>query len=183
MKQFITGLFIIIVLGLVGYAGFRGAANLVSRYLAPVTPTPTPAGFVTSSPTPSASASVAPTPSTLPTTKGGLVKGQTTVKTTTTTTTTSHLLLTLIKTNECKSYTTEVKDITGPLTLRYSLKDGYKAAITAWKSNGEEILSQREISGSGELIKVTGLTYLKLQAQPTKCDSTSDIWLTITAER
>jgi hypothetical protein len=183
MKQFITGLLVIVVLGLVGYAGFRGAANLVSRYLTPATPTPTPAGFETSSPTPLPSASATPTPSSPPTTKGGLVKGQTTVKTTTTTTTTSRLLLTLIKTSDCKSYMTEVKDITGPLTLRYSLKDGYKAAITAWKSNGEEILSQREIVGSGELMKISGLTYLKLQAQPTKCDATSDIWLTITAER
>ncbi len=78
---------------------------------------------------------------------------------------------------------TEVRDITSPLTLRYTLKDGYKATVTAWKQNGEEVISQREIVGSGELKKIEGLTYLKLQTQPAICNTTSDTWLTLTAQR
>jgi len=179
MKSFITGFLVILIFGVAGFYIFRGAGSLVSR----LRPTPTP--IVTPSPNvfdlPAPAYSPTPTPSSKPTTKGGLVKGTST--TTTTTTTSSHLTLTLIKTNECKSYITEIKDITGPLTLRYALKDGYKAAVTAWKQNGEELISQREISGTGELKRIEGLTYLKFQSQPAQCDTTSDTWLTITAER
>ncbi|MFH1244463.1 MAG: hypothetical protein V1487_02755, partial [bacterium] len=170
-----TGFLVILIFGVAGFYIFRGAGSLVSR----LRPTPTP--IVTPSPNPldlpSPSYSPTPIPSSKPT------KTIVPTTTTTTTTTTSHLLLTLIKTSECKSYLTEIKDIQGPLTLRYSLKDGYKAAVTAWKQNGEELISQREISGTGELKRIEGLTYLKLQSQPAQCEATSDTWLTITAER
>ncbi len=78
---------------------------------------------------------------------------------------------------------TEIKDITGPLTLKYSLKDGYSANVTAWKSNGEEVIAQTQISGSGTLKTISGLDYLKVQTQPAVCSTTSDTWLTLTAER
>lgn len=180
MKSFILGLLTVLLLGLAGFAVFRGSKTMITRLFS----SPSPSALPSTSPTPTLSPtpkpSSTPAPTYRPTTKGGLVKG---VTTTTTTTTTSRLLLTLIKTNECKTYTTEVKDITGPLTLKYSIKDGYLAAVTAWKSNGEEVISQREIAGSGELKKIEGLTYLKIQTQPAQCESTSDTWLTLTAER
>lgn len=183
MKSFFVGLLTVLVIGLLGFAVFKNGQNLLNRLFVSPSPSATPAPSETPTPTPTLSpkASRTPAPTYKPTTKGGVVKGATT--TTTTTTTTSHLLLTLIKTNECKTYTTEIKDITGPLTLKYSLKDNYQAAVTAWKSNGEEVISQRLIEKSGELKRIEGLTYLKIQTQPAQCESTSDTWITLTAER
>lgn len=182
MKSFFYGIFAAALFVLVGFYLYRNT-NLSTKLLPTPTPLASPIPTVSPSPTPTVSPSAKPAPTYTPV-KSGAVKGTSTSNTTTTTTTTTtHLLLTLIKTNECKSYMTEVRDITSPLTLRYTLKDGYKATVTAWKQNGEEVISQREIVGSGELKKIEGLTYLKLQTQPAICNTTSDTWLTLTAQR
>ncbi|MFH2085591.1 MAG: hypothetical protein ABII21_02300 [bacterium] len=188
MKQFVFGLATVIILGLTGYYTFKATTGFLQKQSP--SPSASPSATISPTPTPTSTSRPTPTPTTnpaksyVPTTKGGVVKGASTAKTiTTTTTTSSHLTLTLIKTSACQTYVSEIKDITGPLTLRYFLKDGYKASVNAWKSNGEEALSQREISGSGELMRIEGLSYLKLQTQPASCSDTSDTWLTITAER
>jgi len=126
-----------------------------------------------------------PAPTQKPTTKGGLVKGVSTAKTTTITTTTSHLYLTLIKSSACPiSYMTEIKDITGPLTLKYSLKDGYSFGLTAWNKDGNELIGNTTYSGTSGTIKtISGVDYLKLRIESKSCTSTTDNWLVVTAER
>jgi hypothetical protein len=134
----------------------------------------------TPKPTPQPTADL---PRVISTTKGGLVKGVTTIKKTTTTT--SHLTLTLVKTSSCPIvYITEVKDIQGPLTLKYSLKDGYSFGITIWKNDGNELLTNTTYSGnSGSIKTISDVDYMKVRVESKTCSSTSDTWLTLTAER
>lgn len=192
MKSFIIGLLTILLIGIVSIAGFFAFKQINRFVVSPVTPSATPLPSTTTTPTLSSlpmGGTTNPTPSTTPTSSipaktynPGKVKGTTTTRTVTTTST--HLFLTVLTTNKCPAtYTSEVKNITGPLTFRYSLKEGYSAKIVAWKNNGEEILPEREIKGSGELMKVEGVTYVKLQIKSTSCSPTSDNWITVTAER
>lgn len=79
---------------------------------------------------------------------------------------------------------TEVKDITGPLTLRYSLKDGYSFGITVWKADGNELVSNTIYGGTAGTIKtISGVDYMKVRIESKSCSSTPDTWLTLTAER
>lgn len=188
MKSFFAGLITIILLGIVGFYTFKSTTKLMTS----LNPSPS------ASPTESASPSTTPKPTPdrpvdenyVPTTKGGLpivktgtVKGVSTIKTTTTTT--SHLFLTLIKSNTCPvSYMTEIKDISGPLTLKYSLKDGYSFGLTAWKKDGNELIQNTTYSGTSGTIKtVSGVDYMKVRIESKTCSPTSDNWLTVTAER
>lgn len=197
MKSFIVGLLTIIALGLVGYYTFKATTSLISKRNP--SPSPSPSSSVSPSTTPQPKAdppradkpSTTPEPSLAPTTKGGLplksgsVKGVSTTKTTTTSTTTSHLTLTLVKTSTCPiSYMTEIKDIQGPLTFRYSLNDGGSFGITIWKADGNEALSNTTYSGnSGQITTISGVNYLKVRVESKTCASNNDNWLTLTAER
>jgi len=79
---------------------------------------------------------------------------------------------------------TEVKDIQGPLTLKYSLKDGYSFGITVWRADGNELLANTTYSGTSGTIKtISGVDYMKVRVESKTCSSTSDTWLTLTAER
>ena len=172
LQYIFAGFFGVLVVAAALYGTVRLAPKFMNRFASP-------------SPAPSVSPTPSPTPKPYVPAKTyspkGSVKG---VTTTMTTTTTSHLTLTLVKTSDCnQSYMTEVRDITGPLALKYVLKDGYSANVTAWKQNGEEVVAQTQISSSGTLKTISGLTYLKVQTQPASCSSTSDTWLTLTAER
>ena len=196
MKSFIAGLMTILALGVLGFYTFKATTG----FLLKLSPTPSASPIASSTPMPSSSlkpsakpsSSPTPTPSLVPTTKGGepikvsggTVKGVTTTKKTTTTTT-SHLNLTLVKTNACPvSYMTEVKDIKGPLTLRYSLKDNYSFGITVWRADGNELVSNTTYSGNSGTIKtISGVDYMKVRVESKSCSSTSDTWLTLTAER
>lgn len=190
MKSFSTGLITIIALVIAGFLTFKATTGFMSRLASP-------SPSASASPTPSSSASPTPTPATtpaptyIPTTKGGqplqggTVKGVSTTKTVTTTTTTSHLTLTLIKTSACPvSYMTEVRDITGPLTLRYTLRDGYSFAINVWNKDGNELVNNTVYGGTSGTIKtISGVDYMKVRVESKSCSSTSDTWLTVTAER
>jgi len=130
-----------------------------------------------------------------PTTKGGLpiedtkVKGAKTyvpsTKTKTTTVTTSHLTLTLVKSSVCPvSYMTEVKDISGPLTLRYELIKDTSFGITVWGKDGNELLQNTTYSGNSGTIKtISGVDYMKVRVESKSCASNNDNWIRLTAER
>jgi len=187
MKQFFVGALITIIIIAVAVLGFRGANQLISSLVS----TPSPVASTAPSPLPSYSPiatprpSTTPTPSSIPTTKGGLVKGATTTRKVTTTTTTSHLTLTLVKTSICPiSYMTEVKDIKGPLTLRYELIDNTSFGITIWNSKGEELLQNTTYGGrSGTIKTISGVDYMKVRVESKSCASNNDNWLKLTAER
>ncbi len=200
MKQFTLGLLTIVVLVLVGYAGFRGASSLMSRLFPPSSPTPTPAGFLTSdntpSPTPVTSGKPNATPiaSVKPTTKGGepvatprsgSVQGASTSTTSVTTThTISHVNLTLVKSSSCPaSFISEIKDVQGALTLKRSLHDGGSIGVTVWNKKGEEVLQNTAYSGSGDIKRFEGLDYLKVRVETKDCPSDRSDWLVVTAER
>ena len=187
MKQFITGFIVICILAVAGFATFKATTNLMGRFF----PTPAPSATPTATPTPSTPAkSSAPVTSPTPaasakpgttTTKGGLVKGATT---TTTTTTTSHLYLTLVKTNACpNTYMVEIKDIKGPLELKYQTKYDYTANINVWKADGNELVKNTEVKGSGTLATISGVDYAKVRVKTKNCNRTSDDWLIVSAER
>lgn len=197
MKSFVAGLVTIIILGLAGFYAFRSINSFVNG-LNP-TPSATPLALATPIPTstPKPSSNPAITDNTYigATTKGGVpltpvkktsagaVKGATTTKTVTTTT--SHLLLTLVKTSICPiSYMTEVKDIKGPLTLKYKLIDNTSFGITIWNSKGEELLQNTTYSGlSGQIKTISGVDYMKIRVESKHCAGNNDNWLTLTAER
>ncbi len=192
MKSFIAGLLTIVALGVIGFYTFKATTSFMSRLNTSPSPTPSSTASPTSTPAPTVTPSSKPDPSYAPTTKGGepikksgTVKGVTTTKKVTTTTTTSHLTLTLVKTSSCPiSYMTEVKDIQGPLTLKYSLKDGYSFGITVWKNDGNELVGNTTYSGTSGTIKtISGVDYMKVRVESKSCSSTSDNWLTLTAER
>ncbi len=192
MKQFFVGLVTVLVLVVVGVLAFRGTTGLFGRLF----PTPSASPVASATPTPTAtpipsaatkpSESPATTPKGVSTTKGGEVKG---VSTTTTTkkvvTTTSHLTLTLVKTSVCPiSYMTEVKDITGPLTLRYELIDNTSFGITIWKKDGNELLPNTTYGGrSGTIKTISGVDYMKVRVESKSCAGNNDNWLKLTAER
>ncbi len=192
MKSFIAGLIAIMALGLVGFYTFKATTKFMSN----LTPTPSasPSASISPTPTPSTSAKPEVEDKTVNTTKGGLpiktgvVKGVTSTNTSTkitTTTTTSHLFMTLIKTSICPiSYMTEVKDITGPLTLKYKLIDNTSFGITIWKKDGNELLGNTTYSGNSGLIKtISGVDYMKIRIESKACAGNNDNWLTLTAER
>ena len=189
MKQFLIGLVTVLILVVAGVLAFRGVTGLFGKLFptpsaSPVaSPTPTPSA----TPLPSASAKPSATPSATPkgvsTTKGGVVKGATTTKKVVTTT--SHLNLTLVKTSICPiSYTTEVKDITGPLTLRYELINNTIFGITIWKKDGNELLANTTYGGrSGTIKTISGVDYMKVRVESKSCAGNNDNWLKLTAER
>ncbi len=192
MKSFIAGLIAIMALGLVGFYTFKATTKFMSN----LTPTPSasPSASISPTPTPSTSAKPEVEDKAVNTTKGGLpiktglVKGVTSTNTSTkitTTTTTSHLFMTLIKTSICPiSYMTEVKDITGPLTLKYKLIDNTSFGITIWKKDGNELLGNTTYSGNSGLIKtISGVDYMKIRIESKACAGNNDNWLTLTAER
>lgn len=201
MKSFIAGLITIIALGIVGYFTFKATTTFISNLNA--SPSASPSMTPTPSPTPVPTSTPRSTPKSespdnyVPTTKGGVplkpvlpaksgtVKGVSTVKKTTTTTTTSHLFLTLVKTSVCPvTFNTEVKDITGPLTLKYKLIDNTSFGITIWNSKGEELLQNTTYSGNSGTIKtISGVDYMKVRVESKTCAGNNDNWLTLTAER
>ncbi len=200
MKSFITGLLTILAVGIIGFITFRSTTNFMSKMFGSPTPSasssPTASPVATPSPTPTIELENGNTvvPNT-PTTKGGMpivdskVKGASTYvpskKTVTTTTTTSHLTLTLIKSSVCPvSYVTEVKDITGPLTLRYELIKDTSFGITVWNSKGEELVQNTTYSGSFGAIKtISGVDYMKVRVESKSCAGNNDNWIKLTAER
>lgn len=190
MKSFIAGILTIVVLGVLGFVTFKATTKFMNRLTPSPSASPVESVSASATPSPSVKPTYAPEPSMKPTTKGGLpinsgaVKGATTIKTTTTTTTT-HLTLTLVKTSVCPiSYTTEVKDIQGPLTLRYSLIDNTSFGITIWAKDGNELLSNTTYSGNSGTIKtISGVDYMKVRVESKSCASNNDNWLTLTAER
>lgn len=193
MKQFFVGALITIIILVVAVLGFRGANSLVSRLVTSPSPSPIASSSpnLTPSPTPSVKPTQTPEPSVAPTTKGGLpvkktgsVKGTTTI-TKKVTTTTTHLNMTLLKTSICPvSYMTEVKDITGPLTLKYELIDNTSFGITIWKKDGNELFSNTTFGGrSGTITTISGIDYIKIRVESKSCASNNDNWLKLTAER
>lgn len=190
MKQFLVGLLSVLVLVVVGVVAFRGVTGLFGKMFS--TPSASPSASVV----PSASPVVTPKPSQTPeasmapTTKGGLpvktgtVKG---VRTTTkkVTTTTSSLSMTLVNSSVCPiSYMTEVKDITGPLTLRYELIDNTSFGITIWKSDGNELLTNTTYGGrSGTIKTISGVDYMKIRIESKSCAGNNDNWLKVVAYR
>jgi hypothetical protein len=189
MKQFLIGLVTVLILVVAGVLAFRGATGLFGKLF------PTPSASPSVSPAPAASATPIPsvtvkpsaTPTAIPksvsTTKGGVVKGVTTTKKVVTTS--NHLTLTLVKTSICPiSYITEVKDITGPLTLRYELIDNTSFGITIWKKDGNELLSNTTYGGrSGTIKTISGVDYMKVRVESKSCAGNNDNWLKLTAER
>ena len=179
MKSFIVGLVTVLVIGLVGFAVFRNGQNLLSRLFVSPTPSPSssPIALATPTPTPTPRPSATPAPTYKPITKGGIVKG-------TSSTSTSRLFLTLVKSSTCPiSYMTEVKDITGPLTLKYALKDGFSARLNVWKKDGNELVPNTTVSGSGTLATISGVDYFKIRIESADCGGDDSDWVKITAER
>lgn len=79
---------------------------------------------------------------------------------------------------------TEVKDIKGPLTLRYELIDNTSFGITVWNSKGEELLQNTTYSGrSGSIKTISGVDYMKVRVESKTCAGNNDNWLKLTAER
>lgn len=191
MKQFLIGLVTVLLLVVVGVLAFRGVTGLFGKLFPTpsVSPVASATPIPTITPTPSATVKPSATPSATPkgvtTTKGGVVKGESTVVTKKTVTTTSHLTLTLVKTSICPiSYMTEVKDITGPLTLRYELIDNTSFGITIWKKDGNELLSNTTYGGrSGTIKTISGVDYMKVRVESKSCANNNDNWLKLTAER
>ncbi len=187
MKSFIVGLVTVLVIGLLGFAVFKNGQIVVNRLFVSPSPSATPIALATPTPTPTPkpSATATPAPTYRPTTKGGLVKGTSTQKTTTTTTTTTNLTLTLVKSSICPiSYMTEVKDIKGPLTLRYKLIDNTSFGITVWNESGEELLQNTTYGGSsGQIKTINNEDYLKVRVESKSCAGNNDNWILLTAER
>lgn len=190
MKQFLIGLITVLLLVVAGVLAFRGVTGLFGKLFP--TPSASPVASATPmptvTPTPSATAKPSAVPTATPkgaTTKGGLVKGVSTTTTKKVVTTTSHLMLTLVKTSICPiSYTTEVKDITGPLTLRYELIDNTSFGITIWKKDGNELLANTTYGGrSGTIKTISGVDYMKVRVESKSCAGNNDNWLKLTAER
>jgi len=191
MKSLVSGLVAVIIIGAIGFIILR-ATGVVKFPLTSPSPTPNTTILPNFELLPTSSPLVTPTPTPYPeikpTTKGGNVLGadptSTTFVTQATTTTTSHLSLTLIDTDQCpldvRSYLT---DLTGPLTIKYEVKDNYSATVTIWKTNGEEVLSQTMIENSGILKEIDGKDSLKFQIVSKECHSDSGNWLKITASR
>jgi len=196
MKSFIAGLITIVILGLVGYYTFKVANNYLADLkpspVASTSPTPSPSAVAQATPTPTPEPQVAGVKTTKggePIEKPGTVKGVTspvtTQKVVTTTTTTERLVLTIVKTSICPiSYTTEIKDIKGPLTFRYKLIDNTSFGITIWNSKGEELLQNTTYSGnSGQIKTISGVDYMKVRVESKACAGNNDNWLLLTAER
>ena len=198
MKSFITGLLTILAIGIIGFITFRSTTSFMTKMFGSPTPTPSSSPMASATPMPTASAkpeSENTTEPTTPTTKGGLpiedtkVKGAKTyvpsTKTKTTTVTTSHLTLTLVKSSVCPvSYMTEVKDISGPLTLRYELIKDTSFGITVWGKDGNELLQNTTYSGNSGTIKtISGVDYMKVRVESKSCAGNNDNWIKLTAER
>ena len=191
MKQFLIGLATVIILVLAGIFAFQGVTGLFGKLF----PVPSASPVASNSPMPSATAtpraSVMPsilptaTPKAVSTTKGGVVKGVSTVTKKKVVSTTSHLSLTLVKTSICPiSYMTEVKDITGPLTLRYELIDNTSFGITVWKKDGNELIPNTIYGGrSGTIKTISGVDYIKVRVESKNCANNNDNGLKLTAER
>lgn len=196
MKQFLIGMITVLALSAVGLVAFRGVTGLFEKMFPTPSVSPSPVPTATPTPTPSASPkaetgmvddtpAVATTKGGLPVKSSGSVKGVTTTKKVTTTTTESHLSLTLVDTSICPiSYITEIKDITGPLTLRYRLIDNTSFGITIWKADGNELYPNTVFGGSsGTITTISGVDYVKVRVESKSCASNNDNWLKLTAER
>ncbi|GAB4026824.1 MAG: hypothetical protein Fur0011_3380 [Candidatus Microgenomates bacterium] len=190
MKQFLIGVVTVLLLVVAGVLAFGGVTGLFGKLF----PTPSASPFASATPMPTVTPTPSATakPSAVPTanskgatTKGGLVKGISNTTTKKVVTTTSHLMLTLVETSICPvSYTTEVKDITGPLTLRYELIDNTSFGITIWKKDGNELLPNTTYGGRrGTITTISGVDYMKVRVESKSCASNNDNWLKLTAER
>jgi hypothetical protein len=79
---------------------------------------------------------------------------------------------------------TEVKDIQGPLTLKYSLIDNTSFGITIWRADGNELFQNTTFGGnSGQITTISGVDYMKVRIESKTCAGNNDNWLTLTAER
>lgn len=194
MKSFLVGLAAILVIGIVILAiRGKGLIPTISD------PSPSPSGIPSNwdmapeasaepTPTPRATPTSSPTPSTkggLPTTSGE-IKGTTTTTTTvkTTTTTTQVSSITVLESADCRlNATSIIRNISSKLTIKYALKDNYSAKVTIWKTNGETVLNQTLVTGSGILKEIDTRDDLKFQVVSEQCEETSDTWLRLTAEK
>ncbi|MFH2019049.1 MAG: hypothetical protein ABII80_00305 [bacterium] len=192
MKSLITGLVTTLIIGAIGLIVLRATGIIKlptpAPSSAPVAILPnydlSPSGTPVPTPTPSST----PYPEVKPSTKGGLVLGTqaspTSKPVVKTTTTTTHLVLSLINTDKCPlDIRSELTELSGPLTIKYEVKENFSAAVTIWKMNGEEVLSQKVITGSGTLKEIDGKDSLKFQIVSKECNSDSGHWLKITASR
>lgn len=186
MKSFFAGLLAIALIGVALFA-IRGDGLIPSKSSSPSPSASTPSNWdmapeSSASPTPKPSSS--PSPSVAPATKGE-VKGTSTTKTVKKTTTTTKVTsITVLESKDCQlNATSYVRNISSPLTIKYSLKDNYSAKVTIWKTNGETVLNQTLIKGSGVLKEIDTRDDLKFQVVSDACEETSDTWLKLTAEK
>lgn len=185
MKSLINGLIATLIIGAIGLIVLRSTGILKfpspSPSSAPQVILPNYDIFPSSTPSPSLAPSSTPFPEVKPTTQTNptpkpLVK--------TITTTSTHLTLTLIDTDRCPlDIRSELTELSGPLTIKYEVKENFSAAVTIWKMNGEEVLSQTVISNSGTLKEVDGKESLKFQVVSKECNSDSGHWLKVIATR
>lgn len=194
MKSLLSGLLTIAVIGIIGvlilrargiinFPGNEGASPSPSSVVSNWDMEPEKSPDATPTPQPSST----PYPTVASTTKGGVstgdVKGVTSTTVTTTTKTVTHVNITMIKTSDCGSFESTVKEIDGPLTLNYKIKDNYTAAITVWNDKGEELVGQSLYTGEGTITKIENESEIKVKAESNKCEETDDTWLTISATR
>lgn len=78
---------------------------------------------------------------------------------------------------------TEVKDITGPLTLKYALRDNFSARINIWKKDGNELVANTQVLGSGTLATISNVDYFKIRIESADCSGDATDWIKVTAER
>lgn len=205
MKSTLFGLVAAIIIGAIGLIVLRstGALRFPNSGASPspsasVSPNFEFAPVGSAIPSASPAPSVSPEPSAKAATKGGVVLGEDgaptvrpsatprprTTTTTTTTTSTTVTSINLFYTKSCPvDGTAYLRGIQGPITIKYSVKDGYSAKVTIWKTNGETILNQTQVSGSGVLKTIDTRDDLKFQVVSHECKDTSDTWLKLTAEK
>lgn len=198
MKSFSSGLVAAIIIGAIGFILLRSTGVIKL----PTAASPSPSASVapnfqfapTASTFPEASPAASPEPAVKgSTTKGGLILGGSSDATptpapkkvtTTTTTTVTHAVYTLAKVSKCPStVTAELKDISSSLSIQYSIKSGYSAAITVWGDNGVELSGQNLYTGNGKIVDTGSNKYVKVLIQPNSCPAAEDNWMTVTASK
>lgn len=78
---------------------------------------------------------------------------------------------------------TEVKDITGPLTIKYALRDNFSARLNVWRRDGNELVTNTTVKGSGTLATISGVDYFKIRVESADCSGDATEWIKVTAER